>query len=94
MKVIGCFAAIMLLAIFFFGCGSDACDEAKVGNTKIITPISYNYGVLYFPCTGAIFANSLAAYRKQNPYVGVSVCGDGTGPQGKDVGYYVNVNVQ
>jgi hypothetical protein len=54
------------------------------------TPSDHGNGVYYFHCTGAKFAKSLGDFKASRPELEiVSICGNGTGPYGTDIGYFV-----
>jgi len=59
--------------------------------TDIVQPIDYGNGVLYFPCTNAVFGNSLSAYLDSHIARVQAVSNDGTWGSGATGGYWVVV---
>ena len=93
-------AMIILLlvgAVAFTGCTESdrqvlaTPDPSTVSSANTCEPTDFTAGVLYYPCTYARFANSIAKWKHDHPdRIITSFAGDDTGPEGRTQGYTVN----
>lgn len=82
----------LFLTAALCGCGGTADKPENVKSTVTCSPIDYGNGVIYFPCNGAEFGNTLSTWRLSHP--GAEIVGlvsDNTGIYGETRGYFMVV---
>ncbi|TSC83276.1 MAG: Uncharacterized protein G01um101419_106 [Parcubacteria group bacterium Gr01-1014_19] len=92
-KVVGGVLIIfMVIAGLIIGIKQAADSRRNVKDVPLseIRVVDYRNGVYYFDSTEANFANALSKFISEHPELEfISAVADGTGDEGKDIGYFV-----
>lgn len=90
--VAGILLMVVIGTVLVTGCmyTQPATDYSAISPNNICSPIDYTGGVYYFPCTAAMFGNSIAKWKTDHPdTVILTITGDDTYSQGYTRGYFV-----
>ena len=82
-----CLVLVMIVVmVMFASCDNDYKEEVD-GKVIPYSPTQISRNVYYFDCVGGKFRHALADFTKQHNTI--SICGNGIGPYGCDIGFWV-----